>query len=69
MMVSILHKAVESKVEKAPAHEKLDVITNKSEFPAHESTILHHSRRSVTVVINKYSRSFKNKGEGRGHKR
>ena len=36
MMVSILHKVLECKVEKAPAHEKLDVITNKSELPAHE---------------------------------
>ena len=35
-MVSILQKVLESKVEKAPAREKLDVITNKSEFPAHE---------------------------------
>ena len=36
MMVSILHKVLECKVEKAPAHEKLDVITKKSELPAHE---------------------------------
>ena len=36
MMVSILHKVLECKVEKASAHEKLDVITNKSELPAHE---------------------------------
>ena len=36
MVVSILHKVPECKVEKAPAHEKLDVITNKSELPAHE---------------------------------
>ena len=36
MMVSILHKVLECKVEKAPAHEKLDVITNKSELPGYE---------------------------------
>ena len=36
MMVSILHKVLECKVEKAPAHGKLDVITNKAELPAHE---------------------------------
>ena len=36
MMVSILHKVLECKVEKAPAHEKLNVITKKSELPAHE---------------------------------
>ena len=36
MMVSIIHKVLECKVEKAPAHGKLDVITNKSELPAHE---------------------------------
>ena len=36
MMVSILHKVLECKMEKAPAHEKLDVIANKSELPAHE---------------------------------
>ena len=36
MMVSILHKVLECKVKKAPAHGKLDVITNKAELPAHE---------------------------------
>ena len=36
MMVSIFHKVLECKVEKALPHEKLDVITNKSELPAHE---------------------------------
>ena len=36
MMVSIRHKVLECKVEKAPAHEKLHVITNKSELPGYE---------------------------------